>query len=502
MREKREERREKSGEKRSYGGERKFSSRGSRGNDDRKRFNSAPRSAKPAAKLDARSVAFEALSEFLIKGNDIEAAVDRLFDKKDFITKQPLISPTEKRLAYEIIYGVLRNKSILEFVIDKYLAEPVQKEEWLKIILIIGAYQILFLTKIPDFAAVNESVNLCKKNAKTGKFSDLTNAVLRKLINDKKHALEIPSKLSFAEKIALEYSHPLWLVEKWIGQFGKTPTQKILEYNNKMPDIFVRRNSASIGQKKFEAMITKSCANNIARATGFNNLYYRLRPGERFEKSELFLSGLCTIQAPSSGWVVALLDVKNGKSVLDLCAAPGGKTMLISEIAPDSHIFAADISLSRAKMISDTLKRLLLKSVDVIVGDGKNLAMNKKFDYILIDAPCSGTGVINHNPEARWVRDMNAIERAAQKQKEILQNASNLVDVGGVIVYSTCSLENEENRNVVEVFLAENPNFKLIPAQTKISDRQILSSNGDFLEITPHRNSADAIFAARFERIS
>ena len=466
-----------------------------------KRFNSAPRSPKPAEKMDARSVAFEALSEFLIKGNDIEAAVDRLFDKKDFITKLPLISPTEKRLAYEIIYGVLRNKSRLEFAVDKYLAEPVQKEEWLKIILIIGAYQILFLTKIPDFAAVNESVNLCKKHAKTGKFSDLTNAVLRKLIADKKTALEIPSKLSFAEKIALEYSHPLWLVEKWIGQFGKTPTQKILEYNNKMPDIFIRRNSSSIGQKKFEAMIAKNCANNVAKPIGFNGLYYRLKAGERFEKSDMFLSGLCTIQAPSSGWVVALLGVENGKSVLDLCAAPGGKTTLISEISPDSHILAADINFNRARMISDTLKRLLLKSVDVVVSDGKNFAPTQKFDYVLIDAPCSGTGVINHNPEARWVRDMSAIERAAQKQKEILQNAANLVDVGGIIVYSTCSLENEENRGVVEAFLAANPNFKLSPANSKITDKDILSSNGDFVEITPNKNNADTIFAARFERV-
>jgi len=499
-----EERREKRDwkEKKEWGGERrerKFSPR-SEGN---KRFNSVPRTPRPQKpqNYDARSVAFEILSQFFIKGKDVESEIDRIFDKKDYETKLPLVLPSEKRLAYEIIYGILRNKSSLDFAIDKYLAEPVQKEEFLKIILEIGAYQILYLTKIPEFAAVNESVNLCKRNAKTAKFSDLVNAVLRKLIADKKTALDIPVKLSFAEKIALEYSHPLWLVEKWIEQFGKTPTQKILEYNNKMPDIYVRRNSASISQKKFEAMVAKSCANDAAKPVGFNNLYYRLKAGERFEKNDLFTSGFCTIQAPSSGWVVALLDVQNGKSVLDLCAAPGGKTTLISEVAPNSHVFATDISFSRAKMISDTLKRLLLRSIDVIVSDGKNLALDKKFDYILIDAPCSATGVINHHPESRWIRDMNAIEKASARQKEMLQNAAEFVDIGGVIVYSTCSLENEENRGIVEGFLRENPNFKLVPAKTKISDNQILSSNGDFLEITPNKNSADAIFGVRFERV-
>ncbi|MCL1947559.1 MAG: 16S rRNA (cytosine(967)-C(5))-methyltransferase RsmB [Chitinivibrionia bacterium] len=453
-------------------------------------------------KLDARSIAFEALFKFFIKGYDLESTVDKLFDQKDFATKTPLVPVTEKKLAYEIIYGVLRNKSRLDFAIDKYLVQPVREEEELKILLEIGCYQILFLTRIPDFAAVNESVNLCKKNSRIAKFSDLVNAVLRKIITEKSRALEIPNKLPFEEKIALEYSHPLWLVERWVAQFGKTPAQKILQFNNSMPDIFVRRNSCLTNKNKFEATIAKSCANNVARAVGFNSLYYKIKAGERIEKSDLFLSGQCTIQATSSGWVAALLDVENSKSVLDLCAAPGGKSTLISEIAPNSQILAVDINFKRAKMISDTIKRLLIKNVDIAVADAKLFSLSKKFDYVLIDAPCSATGVINHHPESRWIRSVSAIENAAAIQKELLQNAAQLVEKNGVIVYSTCSLENEENREVVEFFLKENPDFTLISAKEKIADSQLLSSNGDFLEITPNKNFADAIFAARFQKKS
>lgn len=451
-------------------------------------------------KYDARGLAFEALSKFFIKGYDVEAVIDKLFDKKDKITGEYLITQQEKNLSFEIIYGILRNKLRLDFAIDKYLAQPVQKEETLKIILEIGAYQILFMTKIPDFAAVNESVNLCKKNTQTAKFSNLVNAVLRKLLADKKIALEIPNNLSFAEKISLEYSHPLWLVEKWIEQFGKTPTQKILEYNNKIPDIFVRRNSLLANKNRFEAMIAKNCEKSV-NPVGFNKSYYRIKAGERFEKTDLFLAGQCTIQSPSSGWVVALLDAKDGKSVLDLCAAPGGKTALIAEVVPNSRILAADISFGRAKLISDTLKRLLIKNVDLVVSDGRKLSTCEKFDYVLLDAPCSATGVINRHPESRWVRDLSAIEKSAQRQKNILQSASEFVNAGGVIVYSTCSLENEENRGVVEEFIKDNPNFKIVPAKTTISDKQLLSSNGDYLEITPNKNANDAIFAARLQKI-
>jgi 16S rRNA (cytosine967-C5)-methyltransferase len=231
-------------------------------------------------------------------------------------------------------------------------------------------------------------------------------------------------------------------------------------------------------------------------------LYYRLKHGERFEKSDVFLSGQCTIQAPSSGWVVALLDVQNGKNVLDLCAAPGGKAALISEIAPDSQILAADINFNRVKMISDTLKRLFIKNVDAVLFDAISPSTKQKFDYILIDAPCSSTGVINHHPESRWIRDWEAIQKAAKKQTEILSAAARITNEGGVIVYSTCSLENEENVDVVEEFLKRHPNFKLIEAKTIISDNDILSSGGEYLEITPNKNSYDTIFAARFERVN
>ena len=531
--EKREYGREKFGEKREYNrdnnrrddrrddrrgdgrGERKFDKRNA-GNDrnygprrrEERPDGSGGRNIRRYSEIkDARSIAFEVLFKFFTKGFDIETTIDKLFDQKDYITKEPLVSQTEKRLAYEIIYGILRNKSRLDFAVEKYLAAPVREEEALKIILEIGAYQILYLTKIPEFAAVNESVNLCKKHSQTSKFSDLTNAVLRKLITEKKAARgrnfpEMPNDMPFSEKIATEYSHPLWLVEKWIGQFGKTPTQKILEFNNTIPDIFVRRNTVLTSKNKFEATVGKSCANGAARGIGFNGLYYKLQPGERIDRNDLFLSGQCTVQAPSSGWVVALLDVENGKKILDLCAAPGGKTTLLSELAPNSQILAADISFSRTKMISDTLKRLLIRNVDIVASDAKNLGTFQKFDYVLIDAPCSATGVINHHPEARWIRDEEAIRKAAARQTEILKSAAQTVDVGGIIVYSTCSLENEENRAQVENFLEENPNFVLVPAKEKIKESQILSENGDFLEITPNKNSADAIFAARFQRVS
>lgn len=410
------------------------------------------------------------------------------------------IDHRDRRFVFEIVYGILRHKATIDYTIDKYLSQSSaqkDKDEDLFRILRIGIYQLLYMDKVPDHAAVNETVILAKADLKTVRFSSVVNAIMRALINDKKIIpLPDPQK-DLVNRLTVEYSHPRWMVERWLKNFGLAKTKQVLAFNNQKPSIFLRRKLREISRQQFEVDIRSICE----PATGYLNLYYKLKRSLLPENIQIIHHGLCNVQSPSSGWVVALMDVNKGEHLLDLCAAPGGKAALLSELTGDSGtVCACELKWNRLMSIIETAGRMKLDNIYSLICDGSYPPFNGFFDKVLLDAPCSGTGVLHRHPEARWVRKEEDIFSLAEKQRTLLNSAASLVDKDGVIVYSTCSLEPEENQKQIELFLKEHPSFCLDNVPDSIPERFI--DNSGYLMITPYEHGMDAMFGARLKRMN
>lgn len=482
----------------SHGKSRDFGN--SRGNDhgsshsnskDSNRDGGFNRASKFAA-MNAREASYKVLMDFHTGRGDLEKIIDTLFEKGN-------INPKDKRLAFEISYGVLRNKRYLDYAIDQYLDQKLMAEIELRIAIQIALYQILFLDKIPVHAAVNESVELMKISKDTRKFSGAVNGILRKLIDNKKEITKIPETMDKNERLSIEFSHPEWLIERWTEQYGSGKAKKLLKWNNSKPTNFIRWNSMAVPQKAFESDIA-SLTETSPQGTGFEKRYYRINDHIMPAEISAFKAGACTVQSPSSGWPVAMLGCKPGDIVLDVASAPGGKTTLIAElIGKDGLVVACDTNPKRMTMVQENAIRLKVADrIIPILMDGAHVAITKFFDSVLLDAPCSGTGVIQRHPDSRWIRKPQDINNVVKIQAAMLESASVLVKKGGVLVYSTCSLEREENQSQVENFLKNHPEFELQDARD-FADRKFVDVNG-YLVITPHDHNLDGMFAARMVR--
>jgi len=394
--------------------------------------------------------------------------------------------------------GIVRRRLTLDYVIDRYLTDnTLIKNKQLRRILAVGIYQILFMDKVPDHAAVNETVNCAHQDSRIKSMSGIINGVLRSIIRDKKKALTIDPSKSLIERLSIEYSHPEWMVTRWLDHFGLARTRQLLVFNNERPDIFLRRKIRGIARQQFEAEMRESCVAFPA----YQNLYYRLEKQIIPETIQLFKDGLCTVQAPSSGWIVGLLDVQKDDRCIDICSAPGGKTALIAELCDEqSQVYACEVRSSRMKLVQDTLHRMRLPSVTLVLCDGSSLPFNRRFNKVLLDAPCSSSGVLQRHPEGRWVKSSDDIGRLSQLQEKLLYSAATLVITGGCMVYSTCSLEPEENEQRIETFLKTHPDFVLDSIPSSVPAK-FVDRNG-YVRITPYDHKMDGMFGARLQRIA
>jgi 16S rRNA (cytosine967-C5)-methyltransferase len=282
--------------------------------------------------------------------------------------------------------------------------------------------------------------------------------------------------------------------------FGGRKTENLLKFNNERPITYLRRNASAVSKGAFEADIAHVSPRS-PQATGFKDLYYELKPQVLPTDIMSFGAGMCSVQAPSSGWVVALLNPEKSDIILDVSAAPGGKTTLIADLLDDKGaVVACDSRYKRAELIVDNIKRTrTIDKIYTVVSDGTMPPFTRKFDKVLLDAPCTGTGVIQRHPDSRWMRKPSDITNAVKLQRELLLKSASLVEVGGVLVYSTCSLEAEENWEQVEWFLENNPKFQLDNAKEFVDDKYV-DING-CLSITPYDNKMDGMFGARLKRI-
>jgi 16S rRNA (cytosine967-C5)-methyltransferase len=407
------------------------------------------------------------------------------------------IDHRDRRLVFETVYGIIRRMTTLDYIIDRYVTDDNRKtDSVLRRLLRIGLYQLLYLDRIPDHAAVNETVKLAKGSQHTKNMAGVINAVMRKFIGDKKQIVLPDPQKDIVTRLAVEFSHPRWMIERWLKPLGLAKTKQLLTFNNEKPSIFLRRTVRTMSRQQFEGDVRLLCD----AACGYRDLYYRLKRSILPENIHLLQQGFCTVQAPSSGWVVAVLEPQRDEHIIDLCSAPGGKTSLIAEIIGASGtVCACEVLEKRLRKVIETAERMRLKNVYPLVCDSSHPPFTGVFDKVLLDAPCSASGVLHRHPEARWIRTGEDIARLVKVQSKLLASAVSLIEDNGIIVYATCSLEPEENEQQIEQFLKNHPQFQLDTMPGTIPERYI--DNSGFLRITPYDHGMDGMFAARLRCI-
>lgn len=440
--------------------------------------------------MNARRLAFKTLYDIERNKNYSNISINKNFKDID-------ISDQEKGLATELIYGVIENKYYLNYIIDKLSKIKSKKmSTYVKISLWLGIYQILFLDSIKDHAAVNESVALIKKYDK--KSSGFVNAILRNVIRNKENIIEIDKK-DIVEYLSIKYSYNQWLIRKWIEEFGQEFTEDLLEANSEKPNLYIRANTLKINRDELinklrEQGIECNKVNGIDEAVMVKNL-------KNIENNKLFKEGYFTVQDISSMLVGKVTNPKEEKLVLDVCSAPGGKTTHLGTIMKNTgQVISRDIFDHKLKLINNTVKRLGLKNIKVENFDALNIDENSidKFDYVICDVPCSGMGIIKRKPEIKFKKE-EEIKDLPIIQKKILNNASKYVKLGGNLIYSTCTIHDEENINIVKEFLNINDNFELVP----IDEVNVDLDNQDkgYIKIYPNIHGMDGFFIAKLKRV-
>jgi 16S rRNA (cytosine967-C5)-methyltransferase len=410
------------------------------------------------------------------------------------------LSQADRGLTTEIVMGVLRWRSRLDSVIAANSSRPLNRlDTEVLLALRIAAYQILFLTRIPARAAINESVELVKR-ARKASAAAFVNAVLRKL-SDRGFAVEQQPTGSEQSpgQLADEFAHPLWLVARWIHNFGSRTAEAICAHGQRVPSTAIRVED--------EAVPRELEADGIQLAPGALLTSARLVTGGEITQTRALREGRAFIQDEASQ-LVALL-VGRGSRILDSCAAPGSKTAAIAARNPDAVIVAAELHPHRADLLR---QRVRAANVRVVTTDATNLEMSSDFDRVLADVPCSGTGTLARNPEIKWRLKAADLPDLHVRQVAILQSALGQLAPGGRAVYSTCSLEPEENQSVVDEVLAASWDYRLLDCRLELERLQAGGElalddvgsllNGAYLRTFPGIHPSDGFFAAIIERKS
>jgi len=408
--------------------------------------------------------------------------------------KEEELDAIDRALCHELVLGVLRHGLWLDRLTEHYADRKISKLDLaVRIALRLGLYQLRFLSRIPASAAVNESVSLVRK-ARIHSAEGFVNAVLRRATREPE--FDPAAYISnVAERWAVQTSHPLWLIDRWTRAFGEELTEKFARANNQPAPLAFRivgreENAQPIVERlrRAEAELTPSeIVKGAWRVTGAGSLL-----------QELVRAGEIYIQDEASQLVAKCVNAAPGERILDLCAAPGSKTTQISDNAGDGAIVVAgDRNESRLQTVVSSARRQRLSQVKCVVFDGlASLPFREgSFDCVLLDAPCSGTGTLRRNPEIRWRISPEDISELATRQLRLLLNGSKVVRPGGRLVYSTCSVEKEENEEVVSAFLRSNGRFKPVALPAKSAVKTAIGT----LRTWPHLDGTDGFFIAAFE---
>lgn len=424
--------------------------------------------------MTARELAINVLYKIEIGEGYSNVALDKELNNSNLDT-------VEKAFASELVYGVLTWKITLDEIIKMYSSIRIKKiSPWILNILRIGIYQIVFLDKIPESAAVNESVNLAKHYGHEAS-ARFVNAILRRIEkNEMEKLLNYLSTKPLMEDeiISIVTSHPVWMVDELLKQYDKKFVVELLNANNEKPEITIRVNTL----KSSEDQIIKLLSLKKIECQKGN-----LQNSIKIKKMNEFGSQLFTVQDEAAQLACLKLMPKPGEYVLDACSAPGGKTTYLAELMNnEGKIIAWDLHPHRVKLVEESAKRLGIDIIEASVHDAseEKYLLHEKFDKVLLDVPCSGIGVIRKKPDIKWTRQPVDIEELVEIQEKLLETCSAYLKKGGRMVYSTCTVLKQENEEQVEKFLSRHDEFKLI----------------EMKNLYPHVDGTDGFFIAVLEK--
>ncbi len=424
-----------------------------------------------------------------------DAYLDKLLDIEIKLSE---LSGKDKALLFEIVHGVIRWLGRIDWILNGFYKGQFSKcIPNVKNSMRVALYQILFLDRVPDHAAVNESVEFVKK-LQGEKSANLTNAVLRNIIRNRKGIRYPNREEDVVGYFAAYYSHPTWMVKRWVNRFGEEETEKLLIANNQKPSHTLRINTLKTNVDELKKLL-KSV--DLSFYDGkYLKEYLQLSAITNITNWEYFQKGYFSIQDESTGFSCKALNPQPGMKILDLCAAPGGKTSFLANMMNnEGEIVALDKFESRLELFKRNIKRLGVTNVRPTVKDA--LEFNEdNFDGILADVPCSGLGTLTKKPDIKWKKDFGDIRKLNKIQFELLEKAGSLIKVNGTVIYSTCTIEPEENINIVNKFLEKYNNFELVSLKDQF-ESNLLDENG-CVQTLPSKHKVDGAFVAKLIRKS
>lgn len=374
------------------------------------------------------------------------------------------LSRQDAGLATELVYGTISRQATLDYWLSKFVSKGLSKLDiWVHQLLRLSAYQMLFLDRIPTHAAVNEAVTIAKRRGHSG-ISGMVNGVLRSI--DRNREELVLSNIQAATPvatIALRHSYPEWLVERWAASYGTETAEAICAAGNDQPHASIRVNTVLAARDDRLRELLDSGIHAEPSAIAPSGIV--VSGGGNLADTDGFRQGLWSLQDESSMLVAEVVAPKAGMKVLDCCAAPGGKSAHMAELMDGKgKVWANDLHAHKRELIVAQTERLKLRNVEAVIGDAATLPERfaaESMDAVLLDAPCSGFGVIRRKPEIKWTKTEGDILEIAALQRQLLHHVSGLVRPGGTLVYSTCTMEKEENEQQIETFLQEHPEFSL-----------------------------------------
>ncbi|AFY34974.1 16S rRNA (cytosine(967)-C(5))-methyltransferase [Calothrix sp. PCC 7507] len=442
-----------------------------------------------------RQIAFIALRE-VQKGAYADVALDRSLQKVN-------LSPQDRRLATELVYGSVRRQRTLDALIDQLATKKShQQPPDLRAILHLGLYQLRYQERIPPSAAVNTTVELAKENGFSG-LTGFVNGLLRqyiRLVEERggDDCLKLPENP--VERLGILHSFPDWIIQVWLEQLGFAQTEQLCVWMNRSPTIDLRINPLRTSLEAVE-MALQAADVFVKRIPYLPQALRLIGSSGPIPNLPGFQEGWWTVQDSSAQLVSHLLDPQPGEVVIDVCAAPGGKTTHIAELMGDSgKVWACDRTASRLRKLQENSRRLNLQSIEICTGDSRHFSQFYNVgDRVLLDAPCSGLGTLHRHADARWRQTPEAIAELAKLQAELISHTSKFVKKNGVLVYATCTLHPAENEGVISAFLAAHPDWEIAPPSLDSPLANYCTPEG-WLKVWPHQQDMDGFFMVRLRK--
>lgn len=441
-----------------------------------------------------RETALKILYDINEKGAYSNIAVDKFLEAGE-------LKAVDRAFVTELVYGITKWRLTIDWIITQFSSIKLKKiSPWILNTLRLGIYQIIYMDRVPESAACNESVKLARKYGHQAS-SGYVNGVLRNIARNKSKIQYPDEKTDMVKYLSIRYSHPEWLVEKWLGQFGREFTEDLLESNNGIPDLVIRTNTLKASR---EDLLYKLKAEGVeAEAGRYAPEAIRLKKPSSMMNSDLFRQGYFQVQDESSMLAAQVLDPKPGELVMDLCSAPGGKATHIAQLMKNKgRVVARDIHPHKIRLIEEAVERLGTTIVepevfDAAIPDDK---FTGKADRVLLDAPCTGYGILQRKPDIKWSRSPSDQAEITALQKKLLEVGSGYLKPGGVLVYSTCTIGNEENEDVVKEFVRIHDEFEFCAIDKLLPEQLAERGKSGYLQLYPNLDGVDGFFIAKIQK--